>query len=67
MLVLSRKTSPGNNEIKIGDDIVISVLRVRGGSVRIGITAPNSVRILRPELCISPEDIKEEATNGLPN
>ena len=47
MLVLSRKL---NEEIKIGNDITISVLRVRGDDVRIGITAPRELIVLRSEI-----------------
>lgn len=47
MLVLSRKIG---EEIKIGKDIVISVVKVEGTSVRIGIEAPKSVTILRMEV-----------------
>ncbi len=47
MLVLSRK--PGE-EIVIGDNIRISVLRNQGGRVRLGITAPSAVHIARKEI-----------------
>ena len=46
MLILSRKQ---NEKIRIGDDIVITVVR-SGKRVRIGIEAPEHVRILRQEL-----------------
>ena len=47
MLVLSRKTQ---EVICIGPDIFINVLTVQGGKVRLGIEAPQEVRILRAEL-----------------
>ena len=47
MLVLSRKE---NQAIHIGDDIKLTVLRVHGKTIRIGIEAPENVRILRGEL-----------------
>ncbi len=47
MLVLSRKS---NQTLHIGDDIVVTVLRVRGDMVRIGIQAPADVKIMRNEL-----------------
>jgi carbon storage regulator len=47
MLVLSRKP---DQRFLIGDDIVITVLRVDGDKVRIGIEAPPQVRVLRQEL-----------------
>ena len=47
MLVLSRK--PGER-IHIGKDIVVTVLEVSGKLVRIGISAPDHVSILRSEV-----------------
>lgn len=54
MLVLGRKT---NESILIGENIEITILGVEGDRVKIGIKAPNSVRILRQELY---ESVKEE-------
>ena len=54
MLVLGRKT---NESILIGDDVEITVLAVDGDRVKIGIKAPDSVRILRQELY---QSVKEE-------
>lgn len=48
MLVLSRKAG---EQLRIGDDVIISVLEVRGHRVRLGIQAPGSTRIMRAELC----------------
>jgi len=47
MLVLSRK--PGE-DVRIGDDVVVSVLSVRGNMVKIGIQAPKSVPVHRQEI-----------------
>jgi hypothetical protein len=44
MLVLTRKT---NEAVMIGDDVEVVVLSVQGNRVRLGITAPRSVSILR--------------------
>jgi carbon storage regulator len=54
MLTISRRQG---ERILIGDDIVIEVVEVSGGSVRIGITAPREQRIYREELW---ERVKEE-------
>jgi len=59
MLVLSRKS---NETIKIGDDIEIRILEVKGDTVRIGIEAPKSVDILRGELVLSISESNTEAT-----
>lgn len=47
MLVLSRKEG---QRIQIGDDVWITVLKVKGNRVSIGIEAPNEVSIRRCEL-----------------
>ena len=47
MLVLSRKAE---EPMFIGDDIKITVLDIRGGQVRIGITAPQDIKIHREEV-----------------
>ena len=47
MLVLSRRQS---ERIKVGDSIVITVVRVAGDRVRLGIEAPTDVVVLRGEL-----------------
>lgn len=47
MLVLSRKVG---ESIKIDEDIIITVLEVKGSTVKLGIKAPGSYRILRAEL-----------------
>ncbi|MCA9155236.1 MAG: carbon storage regulator [Planctomycetales bacterium] len=47
MLVLTRKLQ---ERVQIGDNITISILRVKGNSVRIGIEAPKDVRVVRAEL-----------------
>ena len=47
MLVLSRKES---EKIMLGDDIVLTIVRVSGDRVRLGIQAPKDMLILRHEL-----------------
>ena len=47
MLVLTRKA---NEEIVIGDDIRITVIEVAPGRVKIGVSAPKSVRVDRAEI-----------------
>ncbi|MHC5537150.1 carbon storage regulator [Singulisphaera rosea] len=47
MLVLSRKRS---ERILIGSDIRITIVRIEGSHVRVGIEAPDNLMILRAEL-----------------
>jgi carbon storage regulator len=47
MLVLSRRES---ERIQLGDSIVLTVVKVNGDRVRLGIEAPSDIVILRKEL-----------------
>lgn len=47
MLVITRKK---NESILIGDNIEITVVKVDDGSVRLAISAPKDIKILRREL-----------------
>ena len=47
MLVLSRRES---QRIQLGESIVLTIVRVSGDRVRLGIEAPADVRVLRGEL-----------------
>jgi carbon storage regulator CsrA len=47
MLVLTRKLQ---EQIRIGDDVTITIMRIRGNTVRIGIEAPRDKRVIRSEL-----------------
>ena len=47
MLVLTRKS---DEKITIGDDIVVSVLEIRGSQVKLGIEAPKGVAVHRSEI-----------------
>jgi carbon storage regulator len=59
MLVLSRKDG---ESIRIGGDITIKIIEVKGRQVKIGIEAPKEVSILRDEIY---ELVKEENTTRL--
>jgi carbon storage regulator len=56
MLVLSRKIG---ERILLGNGVVVTVLNVTGGRVRLGIEAPQAVRILREELADPSQDPRE--------
>ncbi len=47
MLILTRKL---NEEIKIGNDILVKVISISENNVKIGIEAPKGVQIIRSEL-----------------
>lgn len=47
MLILSRKT---DQQIKIGDDITITIIEIHDGQVKIGVEAPKHVKVFRQEV-----------------
>jgi len=47
MLVLSRKL---NERIVVGGSVVVTVVRISGDKVRLGIDAPDDVRVIRDEV-----------------
>jgi carbon storage regulator len=55
MLVLSRRET---ERIKLGDSIVVTVVKVAGDRVRLGIEAPADVLVLRGELERHTEEIR---------
>lgn len=58
MLVLTRKLQ---EKICIGNDITVTILRVKGQQVRIGIEAPRDIRVIRGELPPMTKDREEPA------
>ena len=59
MLILSRKTY---QQIKIGDDITLTIIEIRGDQVKIGVEAPKSIKVFRQEVFSA---IKSENTAAL--
>ncbi|TCP57839.1 carbon storage regulator CsrA [Tumebacillus sp. BK434] len=47
MLVLSRKAG---ESIRIGDDVTVTVLEVKGDQIRLGIEAPKQIKVHRQEV-----------------
>jgi carbon storage regulator len=67
MLVLARRVG---QRIFIGDSIVLSVVRIKGRVVRIGIQAPRGLTVIREEVGRRPEsgaaDVEAEADADAP-
>src|SRR6476646_7762631 len=59
MLVLSRKQQ---QQIKIGDQITVTIVKVKGNTVRVGIEAPRDVRVIRAELPKEGREVEETTT-----
>ena len=47
MLILSRKI---DEKIKIGNDITLTIIEVKGEQVKIGVEAPKNVKVYRQEV-----------------
>ena len=61
MLVLTRKPA---ETIQIGEDVVIKVIKTSKGTVKIGIDAPDDVRVVRGEL-VSESTAQSPGTSGV--
>jgi len=57
MLVLSRKVE---EKILVGDNVTITIVRIGGDTVRIGIEAPPEIIVLRAELKKKEEEEEKE-------
>ena len=58
MLILSRKV---DEKIKIGEDITITLIEVRGDQVIIGVEAPKNVKVFRQEVFEAIQQENKEA------
>jgi carbon storage regulator len=61
MLVLSRKI---NETILIGDDVKVTLLAVDGDKIKLGIDAPQHIKIFREELLRATIDLNRQALNA---
>jgi carbon storage regulator len=47
MLILTRKV---NESLRVGDDVIVTVLGIKSGQIRIGINAPRDIEVHRQEV-----------------
>ncbi len=59
MLVVTRKKD--QTVVILNDDIEITVLEVKNGQVKLGIKAPENMKILRKEIIDQTKSVNEEA------
>ncbi|MBN2644229.1 MAG: carbon storage regulator CsrA [Desulfuromonadaceae bacterium] len=60
MLVLTRKVGEG---IVIGDDVCLTVIEIKGGTIRLGIDAPKDKKIYRQEVYLQIQKENRAATS----
>jgi carbon storage regulator len=53
MLVLTRKLE---ESIRIGDNVEVQIVGIKGNSVKLGISAPREIEVVRKELDDRPEN-----------
>jgi carbon storage regulator len=64
MLILTRKSG---EKIRIGDDIAVSVIEIRGNQVRLGISAPRNVAVHRQEVYDQIQEQNQLAAQAQPS
>ena len=64
MLILTRRTG---ESVMIGDDVTVTVLGIRHGQVRIGITAPKNIAVHREEVYERLRGANSGSLNGQAN
>ncbi len=60
MLVLTRRSG---ESVMIGDDVVVTVLEVRGDVIRLGIGAPRDIQVHREEVYRELQAANQEAAS----
>lgn len=58
MLILTRRL---NETLVIGDDVLITVLGVKGNQIRIGISAPKEISVHRQEVYVKVKAARDES------
>ncbi len=63
MLIITRR--PGE-KLMLGDDVVIEIMEIVGNQVRVGVQAPQSVRVYREEIWLAVKDENRAAAQDAP-
>lgn len=63
MLIITRRAG---EKLMIGDDVVVEIMEIVGNQVRVGIQAPQSVRVYREEIWRAVKDENRAAATEAP-
>lgn len=64
MLIITRRAG---EKLMIGEDVVVEIMEIVGNQVRVGIQAPQSIRVYREEIWMAvKEDNRAAATDAPP-
>ncbi len=63
MLIITRRAG---EKLMIGDDVVVEIMEIVGNQVRVGIQAPQSVRVYREEIWRAVQDENRAAASDAP-
>ncbi len=61
MLILTRSSG---EKLRIGNDVIVTVIAVKGGQVRIGIDAPKDIEVHREEIYLKIQQDKSAAATS---
>ncbi len=64
MLILTRRTG---ETLRIGDDVTLTILGIKGNTVRVGISAPKDVAVHREEVYLRIKDENDNETENEDN
>ena len=64
MLILTRRVG---ESLRIGDEVSVTVLGIKGSQLRIGVNAPKSVSVHREEVYDRINEEKSNNSEGIPN
>ena len=63
MLIITRRAG---EKLMIGDDVVVEIMEIVGNQVRVGIQAPQSVRVYREEIWLAVKEENRAAASDAP-
>ena len=63
MLIITRRAG---EKLMIGDDVVVEILEIVGNQVRVGIQAPQSIRVYREEIWLAVKEENRAAASDAP-